>query len=40
MCRSVDLPEPEGPMIAVKLPRVEIDVDAAQRVDARSAPSP
>ena len=37
MCSSVDLPEPEGPMIAVKLPGCERDVDAAQGVDGRRA---
>ena len=33
MCISVDLPEPEGPMIAVRLPLLEPEADAAQRVD-------
>ena len=37
MCSSVDLPEPDGPMMAVKLPRLEGDVDAAQGVDGRRA---
>ena len=36
---SVDLPEPDGPMIAVKVPRRERDVDAAQRVDGGSSPA-
>ena len=33
MCISVDLPDPDGPMIAVNDPRVELDGHAAQRVD-------
>ena len=34
---SVDLPEPEGPMTAVSWPRVDLQGDAAQRVDGRVA---
>ena len=37
MCISVDLPEPEGPMIAVKAPFGEVDADPVQ---ARTAASP
>ena len=33
MCMSVDLPEPDGPMTAVRRPRGDVDRDAAQRVD-------
>ena len=33
MCMSVDLPEPDGPMMAVQLAAADLDVDAAQRVD-------
>ena len=29
----VDLPDPEGPMIAVKVPGRDVERDAAQRVD-------
>ena len=29
---SVDLPEPDGPMTAVKRPRSKVDVDPGQRV--------
>ena len=32
MCMSVDLPEPDGPMTAVSLPRGDVERDAAQRV--------
>ena len=32
MCISVDLPEPDGPMIATYSPRSHLEVDAAQRV--------
>ena len=32
-CMSVDLPEPEGPMIAVKRPAGKSDRDAVERVD-------
>ena len=34
-CMSVDLPEPDGPMTAVKRPRSNVDVDPGQRVDRR-----
>ena len=37
MCISVDLPEPDGPMTAVSLPRLDLERDAAQRVDGRLA---
>ena len=37
MCISVDLPEPEGPMMAVKVPGANDDVDAPQGVDRRVA---
>ena len=30
---SVDLPEPDGPMIAVNAPGREVDVDAVERAD-------
>ena len=30
-CSSVDLPEPDGPMIAVYAPRSNVDVDAVER---------
>ena len=33
MCISVDLPEPEGPMIAVKRSRVEAGADSGQGID-------
>ena len=33
MCMSVDLPEPDGPMIAVKRAGGEADGDAVERVD-------
>ena len=33
MCMSVDLPEPDGPMTAVRRPRGDVERDAAQRVD-------
>ena len=33
MCISVDLPEPEGPMTVVSLPRSTPSVDPAQRID-------
>ena len=33
MCISVDLPEPDGPMIAAKRGRREVDADAGERVD-------
>ena len=33
MCISVDLPEPDGPMIAAKRAALEIDADAGERVD-------
>ena len=33
MCIRVDLPEPDGPMIAVRLPLLELEADAAQRID-------
>ena len=33
MCISVDLPEPDGPMTAVRRPRGDVDRDAAQGVD-------
>ena len=33
MCISVDLPEPDGPITAVSLPRSTLERDAAQRVD-------
>ena len=29
-CISVDLPEPDGPMMAVKRPRLEVDGDAVE----------
>ena len=32
-CSSVDLPEPDGPMIAVYAPRLELDVDVVERAD-------
>ena len=32
VCMSVDLPEPDGPMIAVEPPLLEPHIDAAQRV--------
>ncbi len=32
-CMSVDLPEPDGPMIAVNWPALELDADPAQRDD-------
>ena len=32
-CSSVDLPEPDGPMIAVYAPRVELDVDIVERAN-------
>ena len=35
MCISVDLPEPDGPMTAVALPRCDVDGHAAKRVDRR-----
>ena len=31
MCIRVDLPEPDGPMIAVKPPVGEVDADAVER---------
>ena len=34
---SVDLPEPDGPMIAVYSPRTDHQVDAAQRLDGLAA---
>ena len=37
MCMSVDLPEPDGPMIAVNVPRAKSTDDAAQRVDGGGA---
>ena len=37
MCISVDLPEPDGPMTAVRRPAGDVDRDAAQRVDGRVA---
>ena len=37
MCISVDLPEPDGPMIAVNVPALEVDAHAAQRVDGAGA---
>ena len=30
-CISVDLPEPDGPMIAVKWPAANVDTDAVER---------
>ena len=33
MCISVDLPEPDGPMTAVRRPAAMSTRDAAQRVD-------
>ena len=33
MCMSVDLPEPDGPMTAVRLAAGDVERDAAQRVD-------
>ena len=30
---SVDLPEPDGPMMAVSRPRLDVERDAAQRVN-------
>ena len=36
-CISVDLPEPDGPMIAVNWPCGHVERDAAQRVDRRVA---
>ena len=33
MCSSVDLPEPEGPMIAVNWPCAEPDADVVERGD-------
>ena len=33
MCMSVDLPEPDGPMTAVRRPSGDVDRDAAQGVD-------
>ena len=33
MCISVDLPEPDGPMTAVRRPCGDVERDAAQRVD-------
>ena len=33
MCMSVDLPEPDGPMIALKRPSLEGDAHAVERVD-------
>ena len=32
-CISVDLPEPDGPMIAVKRRAGKLDADAVERVD-------
>ena len=32
-CMSVDLPEPDGPMIAVKRPACEVDGDAVEGSD-------
>ena len=29
-CMRVDLPEPDGPMMAVKLAALEVDVDAVE----------
>ena len=37
MCMSVDLPEPDGPMIAVSSPGTIVERDAAQRIDGRVA---
>ena len=37
MCISVDLPEPDGPMIAVSSPAAHVERDAAERVDRRVA---
>ena len=37
MCISVDLPEPDGPMTAVRCSLCDVEVDAAQRVDGRLA---
>ena len=39
MCMSVDLPEPEGPMIAVKLPRVSA-MSTPRSASTAEAPSP
>ena len=33
MCISVDLPEPDGPMIAVNWPAREVDGDAVEGAD-------
>ena len=33
MCISVDLPEPDGPMMAVNVPAREVDAHAAEGVD-------
>ena len=38
-CISVDLPEPDGPMIAVKWPRSKLQVTAS-RATTRVSPSP
>ena len=32
-CMSVDLPEPDGPITAVKRARGDVEVDAGERVD-------
>ncbi len=37
MCISVDLPEPDGPMIALKPPGGERDADAVERANLRLA---
>ena len=33
MCISVDLPEPDGPMTATSSPGLDVERDAAKRVD-------
>ena len=39
MCISVDLPEPDGPMTAVSLPRFDLEVDARAARRRRCRPS-
>ena len=39
MCSSVDLPEPDGPMIAVNSPSAELDADVVEGGD-RASPLP
>ena len=31
ICSNVDLPQPDGPMIETKLPRLDVKIDAVER---------